>query len=154
MPGDCFTRRVSSLAEPGLALKSTSAPSGSTAYMDTTWVLTDALAGMPTDPNAPNSTIAIAVASPKENVFIIHLLPPLTSRAGTGLCRARDTTVKFLSAAEPIEAESMSGPRPRRGFHGVSVAGGSLVNGANVTISNNGLRQFVGGETNNSRRAR
>ena len=72
-----------------------------------TWVLTDALARMPTDPNAPNSTIAIAVASPKENVFIDLPLTCLTGRARTGLCRACDTIVKFLSAGEPIEAESM-----------------------------------------------
>jgi len=99
---------VNSLAGPALALTSTSAPSGSTAYMATTWVLTDALAGMPTDPNAPNSTIAIAVASPKENVFIAPPLTYLTVEHGLGLCRACDTIVKFLSSGEPIEAELTS----------------------------------------------
>ena len=65
-----FTDRLSPPFEVGKAVKSTSAPFGSTAYMLATWVLTDAFAVTPTDPNVSNSTMAITVASPKDMVFI------------------------------------------------------------------------------------
>ena len=65
-----FTDRPSPSFDVAMALKSTSAPSGSTAYMLATCVLTDAFAVTPTDPNVSKSMVAITVASPKESVFI------------------------------------------------------------------------------------